>query len=595
MNRFHAWIIACLATMAFLAPVKFGTPVVSQALVTPPPGFYEWFLSSWPNQLGVMVAFMAFTWLVLDQQRMAARVDALFVLPLVFLLTQVPAMLVSINRQVSNDTVMHFAVCVLLFYGAAWYVRDGASAATVFGGLALATFVACVMALDQYFGGLEETRRFAALYVDPATAPEGFLAKMTSNRVFGSFVYPNTLAGYLVLAFPPLMAWIWVRARGWDARLKCATLIITGGLMIFCLALTGSRGGFVAFTVSVMAGLWCLTRGRAGRMAMVGIVALAVLGGVFFGAQRGGLIGVGTRSLQARTDYWRGAVAIARDNLLWGTGPGTFGSIYPKYKTAQTEEAQLVHNSFLQMWSDSGVLAFLVFAVLWAVAMRDALRLARVRSGDAAAVAICAGLAGWVVHSFVDFDLHVPGVAFPAFLLLGALQGLKEVREVSMVTPRGKTKWLVGGVCAILVGAVVWTDGRAVAAGIAFERSIEWRSRDPAQALEQARRAVALSPGVSHYYAAAGDLALALGRTDEAVKDYRAAVDNDRFRAAYYWRLGRALRAVYGVNEAALKHLRFAHTLNPTNQRYGNDLAAAEQESVRHSADGLLESAPAGN
>jgi hypothetical protein len=40
---------------------------------------------------------------------------------------------------------------------------------------------------------------------------------MTSNRVFGPFVYPNALAGFLVVAFAPVLAWIWVRARGWDA------------------------------------------------------------------------------------------------------------------------------------------------------------------------------------------------------------------------------------------------------------------------------------------------------------------------------------------------------------------------------------------
>lgn len=595
MNRFHAWIIACLATIAFLAPVKFGTPVVSQPLVTPPPGAYEWLLYSWPNQLGVMFVFLALTWLVLDSRRMAARVDALFVLPLVFLLTQVPPMLNSINRHVSNDTVMHFAVCVLLFYAAAWYVRDGASTAKVFGGLALASFVTCVMAFDQYFGGLEETRQFAALYVDPATAPEGFLAKMGSNRVFGSFVYPNTLAGFLVLAFAPVMAWIWVRARGWDARVKCTALIIVGGLMMFCLTLTGSRGGFVAITASVMAGLWCLTRGRAGRAVIAGLVTLIVVGGVFFAAQRGGLIGIGTRSMQARVDYWRGAVAIARDNLLWGTGPGTFGSIYPKYKTAQTEEAQLVHNGFLQMWSDSGVLAFVAFAALWAVALRDAMRLARVRSGDAAAVAICAGLTGWVVHCFVDFDLHVPGVAYSAFILLGALQGLKEVREVSMVAPRGQTKWLVGAACALIVGTVVWTEGREVAAGTAFGRSVGLRNTNLSGAFEQARRATALASDVSPYHSAAGDLAFALGRAVEAAQHYQAAVDHDPFRAAYHWRLGRAFLTLDGHADAGIKQLRLAHALNPTNQRYRNDLASAEQESVRHSPDGLLESAPTGN
>src|SRR5439155_23649667 len=128
---------------------------------------------------------------------------------------------------------------------------------------------------------------------------------------------------------------------------------------------------------------------------------------------------------------------------------------YPKYKTAATEEAQLVHNSFLQMWSDSGVVAFVTFALLWLVALRDAFALARQRAGDAAAIAVCAALGGWVVHSLVDFDLYVPGVAMPAFLLLGVLQGLKELPQVKPVVPRERTRLAVSVICVVAVAAVL--------------------------------------------------------------------------------------------------------------------------------------------
>ena len=58
-----------------------------------------------------------FIWLVLGlQSDQLARVDALFVLPLIFLVSQVLAMPGSINRQASADTAGDFACCVLLFY-----------------------------------------------------------------------------------------------------------------------------------------------------------------------------------------------------------------------------------------------------------------------------------------------------------------------------------------------------------------------------------------------------------------------------------------------------------------------------------------------
>jgi len=71
-------------------------------------------------------------------------------------------------------------VCVLLFYGAAWYVRDGATAARVFGGLALAAVLVCIFALQQWLGGLEETRRFAAGHINPATSPADLLLRLSA-------------------------------------------------------------------------------------------------------------------------------------------------------------------------------------------------------------------------------------------------------------------------------------------------------------------------------------------------------------------------------------------------------------------------------
>ena len=592
MKTFSRWIITCLAALAFLAPLKFGTPVVTQSSMFVPLSFFEWVLESWPNQMVFLFIFAALWWVVLDSKRPAVRVDALFVLPLIFLVSQVLAMPGSMNRQGSADTLVHFACCVLLFYAAAWYVRDSASATRVFGGLALATMLVCVAALRQYFGGLEETRRFAALYLDPTTTPKDFLLRLTSNRPFAWFGgYPNALAGYLVIAFAPTLAWIWDRARAWDTRVKWITLVVAGGLMVFCLVLTGSRGGFAAFGIMALTTLGCcVPKGnRRSILAVVGlVVALAVVAVL---GQRGGLLHFGTQSVESRMDYWRGAVAIAKDHPWVGTGPGTFGSIYPKYKTALTEEAQTVHNNFLQMWSDSGVLAFVAFALLWIVAVRDAFRLTRRRVGDAAAIAICGALTGWTLHGLVDFDLYVPGVALPAFILLGVMQGLKELPRTDTVTPPGRANWLVGSTCVIVLAVVFWIEGRALAAGFAYTRSQDLEKTDPWAAFGEAKRAAELAPWNPYYKTGFGHVAFLVGRMDEAIAAYRKAAEDDPYRASCWLRLAEAKRAVYGVDAEVLQLLRKAVELNPQNPRYRQALVAAEK-SVRQSPGTLLEFPP---
>ena len=592
MKGFKNCFVFGLAAVAFLAPLKFGNPVMLQAHVQPPGNGFEWLFFSWPNELAVILIFAGFVWLVLDPQRMLARVDLLFVLPLMFLLTQALAAPTTICRQTTVDTLMLFAACALLFYVGAWYVRDGAATAQIFGGLALATLLVCVLAMEQHFGGLQKSREYAALYLDTSKAPSDFLLKMTSTRVFASFVYPNTLAGFLVIAFAPTLAWIWVRARGWDARVKWLALAFAAGAMVFCLVLTGSRGGFAAFAVMTLTALWgCVPKGtRRWPVAAGGlVVSMAV---VFLIAQRGGFLHLGTKSLEARLDYWRGAVAIAKDHPWVGTGPGTFGSIYPKYKTALTEEAQTVHNSYLQMWSDSGLPAFVAFALLWVVAVRDAFGLMRRREGDIAALALCGALSGWAVHGLVDFDLYVPGVALPAFVLLGAVQGLKDLPRTDLVTPRRRANWLVGAACGGMLAAVVWIEGRALAASFTYARAQELEKVNPWEALEKAKQAAKVSPWNPWLQSGVGRLAFSAGRPAEAVAAYREAVELDPYRASGWWRLAEAKKAAHEVDTEVLQVLRKAVELNPNEPTYSEALAAAEK-SVRQAPPTLLESDPA--
>jgi O-antigen ligase len=589
MKRLANRFVFGLAAVAFLAPLKFGAPSIVQWAITPPTSVVEAVYFTWPNQLAIIFVFAGFTWLVLDRERMLARVDLLFVLPLLFLLTQALAALRTICPQVTIDTVMLFAAGVLLFYVGAWYARDGAATGHIFGGLAVATLFVCILAMQQHFGGLEETRAYAATHVDAATAPRDFLARMTSNRVFGPFVYPNTLAGFLVVAFAPVLAWIWVRARGWDARVKWLVLVFAAGVMLFCLLLTGSRGGLAAFAMMALTVLWCLVPqgGRRAAGAIAGLVAVLAL--VVVLARHGGLMHFGTGSLEARTDYWRGAVRIIQDHPWLGTGPGTFGSIYPMYKTALTEEAETVHNNFLQMWSDSGVLAFVAFAGLWVVAVRDSFRLARQRRGDVAAAAIGGALVGWTVHGLVDFELYVPGAALPAFILLGTLQGLKELPRTDTVTPRRRENWLVAGLCAALVAAVLWVESRSLAAAYLCEQARHMASINPLAALDEARRAAELEPWNSRLQSALGSVALRAGRNDEALAAYRRAIHGDPYRASCWWQLARAKIATHGLDTEALQLLDKVVELNPTNARYAQELAAAK-ESVRQSAGTLLQS-----
>lgn len=577
-------MVYALAGMAFLAPLKFGTPVVLRSVLPAPMAVIEWIFFSWPNQLGAILCFGTMIWFAADRRRWPMRVDWLAILPVLFLTTQSIAVWGSINWLVSTDTLMHFAVCVLLFYVASSYVRDGAAVEKIFAGLGLASFLVCSFAMEQWWTGLEDTRQMVAAMGPQNNMPPELLARMQSNRIFSTLVYPNALAGYLVVAFAPVLAWIWVRGRIWDRRTKWATVTLVGAVMLFCLVLTGSRGGFVAFIAAAVTGLW-FCGGRTRNRWVVGLII--GLAGIFALGLFGGFIRLTGTSLDARFHYWRGAVRIIQDHPIRGTGPGTFGSIYPSYRTGGTEEPQMAHNNFLQMWTDSGLIGFCLFSVLSVIALRDAARLVDQRPGDAAAVAISAAMVGWTVHGLVDFDLYVPGVAFPAFILLGSLQGLKPVpvgRETSLLAriPR------VGlGLAAVVVAGVIWHEGRSLAADFAHARAHYLTERNPLGALTAIQRAITLAPGNGHYASSAADLAWLVGRRDQAIAFSEEAINDDPYRASFHWRLAHML----GPTPDGMHHVRRAFELNPMKKEY-RDAVAAFDESVRQGQYPLIESAP---
>jgi predicted Zn-dependent protease len=192
----------------------------------------------------------------------------------------------------------------------------------------------------------------------------------------------------------------------------------------------------------------------------------------------------------------------------------------------------------------------------------------------------------------VDFDLYVPGVALPVFVLLGAVQGLKELPRTDIVTPRRRANWLVGAVCVGMLFAVLWVEGRALAASYAFAHAQELRRVNPLAAVEEARRATMLAPWNPRLESGLGELALMAGKPDQAIAAYRAAVADDPYRASCWWHLAEAMKAVHGVDMETVEVLRKAVELNPTEMTYSNALAAAEK-SVRQAPDTLLESAPA--
>jgi len=156
----------------------------------------------------------------------------------------------------------------------------------------------------------------------------------------------------------------------------------------------------------------------------------------------------------------------------------------------------------------------------------------------------------------------------------------------------GNSVCVVGGACAVVVVAVLWTESRSLAAALVHGRALQLEEANPLAALDEARQAAELTPWNPRFQSTFGDIARRTGKTDEAIAAYWHAIHDDPYRASCWWRLAETKIAAHGVDAEVLQLLSKAANLNPTNTRYSQALAAAK-ETVRQSPGALLESHPA--
>ncbi|MCC7397377.1 MAG: putative O-glycosylation ligase, exosortase A system-associated [Planctomycetes bacterium] len=154
------------------------------------------------------------------------------------------------------------------------------------------------------------------------------------------------------------------RQRLWVRR-GC---LIAVGLTVLTVLLTHSRGGFLAMVATAMWIAW-----RSGQLVRaVGVLAvLAALFPIVVPAhviERLGSIGdTQESSANARLTAWAAARNMIVDNPIWGVGMRNFQDSYPHYSVVPIspgDKTYVAHNSYLQIWAESGTPAFVTYLVL---------------------------------------------------------------------------------------------------------------------------------------------------------------------------------------------------------------------------------------
>ncbi|HTL54210.1 MAG TPA: O-antigen ligase family protein [Candidatus Limnocylindrales bacterium] len=421
-----------------LTLLKFGNPPIMERYVTPPTNIYEFLLDSpwpisWAYRLLGALAILGLVLVIREDRRLITIPKWLLLLPLIWLACQIVAAAATVDEALSWATLKHLAACISCYYLGLFALSRLKKLALFWIGLLCAFVLVIAIGWQQHFGGLQATREFffREIYPQLKEVPPEYLKKLSSNRIFSTLFYPNSLAGALLLMLPISVAVIG-NARELltlPARAFLAGLVALSSLG--CLFWSGSKGGWLLMLVLGSLALFRLPFQKSTKLTL--IAGLSVLGLAGFLWKYAGFFEKGATSVSARVDYWHAAVQVARTHPLLGTGPGTFAIPYKQLKRPESEMTRLVHNDYLQQASDSGwpgFLAYLTFILgslcFCGTAVVTALNLTKTDKQIGRAwisFSIWLGVLGWSLQSLFDFGLYIPALAWPAFTFLGLLIG----------------------------------------------------------------------------------------------------------------------------------------------------------------------------
>jgi O-antigen ligase len=263
------------------------------------------------------------------------------------------------------------------------------------------------------------------------------------QRASGFYVCPNHLAGLLeVLAIFCVSLVCWSRLPHWSKLL----IGYVGAVCFFGIVMTGSRGGFASTVagLAVFAGLslivlrparrrfWCA--GGVGALA-----ALAVASSLLFLVHRSDVLlqraQVMSDSAQLRLDLWHAAIQQWKVQPWIGTGSGTYLYYGRLFRVDRMQQDPIdAHNDYLHLLAEYGLVGGVLFVLFLSAHLRngwkDFRRLGPKCVSDvtgllsntlALNLGALASVAAYMVHSFVDFNLHIPANVLLLAFVFGIL------------------------------------------------------------------------------------------------------------------------------------------------------------------------------
>jgi O-antigen ligase len=210
----------------------------------------------------------------------------------------------------------------------------------------------------------------------------------------GPFKHYNALGAYLATLLSFTVAFILQSSKA--SKKTMGLCLLLGASLLFSL----SRGSWLACTSSL------LFFAAVSRYKKIFWVILMILGLVMLlPIIRDRILFTFTSPYGSseRGDIWKLAMQMISENPFLGKGIGTFMDYASAYSAGKY--IRYAHNSYLQIWAETGLFALMSFLIFVFSLFREAIRISH-KVPDPILTALLVGLFGYLVHAFLDSHFY---------------------------------------------------------------------------------------------------------------------------------------------------------------------------------------------
>ena len=257
----------------------------------------------------------------------------------------------------------------------------------------------------------------------------GEASELFHGRAQGTIGHPNGYGAYLSGVMPLALALLFVKVPARHKILATASLCVSGLGLLLCL----SRGGWVSFIAAfAMVLTFVFKRHRPTLKTLVGVSLTLVVFFLLLFSQRDRITDRLTSSQAvdsalSRISLAKGAFAMLSDYPVTGVGLNNYSLFMPKYDAfdfARENQIVIVHNVYLLVAAETGIIGVACFLWLFATLFFKTLQIIRKSQNDViwlVGVGAFSAFTALAVHSLADYDMIANVTIFRLFWLFAAV------------------------------------------------------------------------------------------------------------------------------------------------------------------------------